>query len=287
MSSFKEDITDSEVNQDNYSSSSSSKNEEDKLDLANLLNMLQSKNIKCVHLFSCEKRILFLLVETQFSYLLIYIPSKFPVYYNNKTLPNFIPMTDIKIDEDEEDDNYVYDNKKLYSLKKGLESKVQYFTNSNIKLSYISKKCILLINRHNEVEKFMFNTDVTYDSSYWVIDLENLYMKINNIDNEIKDISCNIINNFYNSFETNKSDTIKFLTDKLNEINIANKNILPFDNYSKRINQIRNKIQQEKTSINKTSQQDEFREKNNRIENDYICDLLKWENFFNQIKKIK
>lgn len=280
MSSLKEDNYNNEVHD------ASNENEE-KLDLVNLLNILQSKNIKCIHLFSCEKRILFLLVETQFSYLLIYVPSKFPVYYNSKTLPEFIPITDIKIDEDEEDDSYIYDNKKLYSLKKGLESKIPYFSNTSIKLSYISKKCILLINRHNEVEKFMFNTDVTYDSSYWVIDLESLYVKLNNIDSEIKNISMNILNNFYNSFENNKNETIQFLTDKLAQLNVLSKNMLPFDKYSQRINHIRNKIQSEKTSQNKSNQQYEFREKNNRIENEYICELLSWENFFNQLKKIK
>jgi hypothetical protein len=283
MSTFKEDSYDIDSGSNNTSESN-----EERFDLVNLLNMLNSKNIKCCHLFACEKRILFLLVETPYSYLLIYVPSKFPVYYNSKTLPDFIPITDIKIDEDDEDDSYIYDNKKLYTIKKGLESKLPYFSNSTIKLSYISKRCILLIDRHNGgVEKFMFNTDVTYDSSYWVIDLENFYVKINNIDNEIKSVSANILNNFYISFENNKSESVQFLTTKLNDLQSVGKAILPYNTYNDRIMKIRNKIQTEKNSNNKLNQQTEFREKNNKIENEYICELLKWENFFNQIGKIK
>lgn len=280
MSSFKEES-------DNNTTVDHDEPEEEKLDLTNLLNILSSKGLKCIHIFACEKRILFLLTETKYSFLLIYIPSKYPIYYNNKTQTEFIPMTDVKIDEDEGDDDYIYNDDVLYNIKKGMESKLPYFSNTNIKLSYISKRVILLINRHNEVEKFMFKTDVIYNSSYWVIDLENLYIKLNNIDNEIKSISSNILNNFYNSFESNRLDTIKFFNNKLKDITEANKSLLPFDIYKSRIDNIKYKIEQEKNSNNKNQMMSNFKDKNNKIENDYICELLKWGNFFDKINKIK
>lgn len=282
MSSFKEEKPNNEESTHNIDEP-----EEEKLDLANLLKLLSPKGIKCIHLFACEKRILFLLTETNYSYLLIYVPSKFPVYYNSKTITDFIPITDIKIDEDEADEEYIYNNDVLYNVKKGLEIKLPYFANTSIKLSYISKRMILLINRYNEVEKFVFATDVAYNSSYWVIDLENLYIKLNNIDNEINSISNNIINNFYVSFENNKHDVTKYLESKLQEITSANKSIVPYDKYSTRINNIKTKIQSEKNSTIKSQQQAEFRDKNNKIQTEYICELLRWENFFNKINKIK
>jgi hypothetical protein len=290
MSSFKEEnyqdhSYSDQINQEN--TNPDYEEEEQKFDLSNLITMLLNKNLKCIHLFACEKRILFLLVESQYNYFVIYIPSKFPIYYNNKTMKDFIPITNIKIEEDPDDENIVYDDPTLYNLKKGFDNKLPYFSNSAIKLCYLSRKLILFINRHNEVEKFVFETNVNYNSSFWIIDLENFYVKINNIEKEIATVANSILDNFYNEYVNNKNEALQFLQSKLSDIKSSEKSLLPYNNYTKRVATVKSQIAYEKNSETRLNLQDDYRKRTNKIENDYINTLLKWDNFFDKLNKIK
>jgi len=227
-----------------------------------------------------------MLVESKFSTFFIYIPSKFPLYINNKTMNSFIKSTNIRI-ENEEDNFKSYKNDNYYILKEAFERNLQYFTSSTIKISYIYKNLILLINRHNEVEKFDLETIIPYDNIFWVIDLENFYVKVDTIDAEIKNITSNINLNLYEKFLLNRNEVVKYLQEKLGEINNFSKNLLPYNNFIDRKNKMLDKITTEKNKSVKDNYERLYKEKISKMEDLYMLELYRWDNFFTIINDIK
>ena len=119
---------------------------EEKFDLSNLLKFLTTNKFKCKHLFVDDSRVVFILIETIYNYLLIYIPSKFSIIINNKTLNQYIPITNIKVEDENEE---IKLNKKSNIMKENLKNSMKMFTSNPVKMSYINKDNIVYINRHN------------------------------------------------------------------------------------------------------------------------------------------
>ena len=124
---------------------------EEKFDLSNLLKFLTTNKFKCKHLFVDDSRVVFILIETIYNYLLIYIPSKFSIIINNKTLNQYIPITNIKVEDENEE---IKLNKKSNIMKENLKNSMKMFTSNPVKMSYINKDNIVYINRHNEIEYY-------------------------------------------------------------------------------------------------------------------------------------
>lgn len=255
--------------------------EEEKFDLSNLLKFLTTHKYKCKHLFVDDSRVVFLLIETLYNYLLIYIPSKFSIVINNKTLSQYIPITHIKTDE-EEDTKL---NRKSNMIKENMKNSIKMFISNPIKMSYINKDNIVYINRHNEIEYYMLETYTPYDNMYWIIDLENFYIKFSNIDLELKNINNNILLSLYSNFNSNKRDAINILNKQLKQLNEIDKSIVSYSDLENRMNNIMNKINRERNISKREEQMSMYKPQMNNIYNSYMLELMKWNNYFSLLFK--
>ena len=255
--------------------------EEEKFDLSNLLKFLTTNKYKCKHLFVDDSRVVFLLIETLYNYLLIYIPSKFSIVINNKTLSQYIPITHIKADEEEETKL----NRKSNMIKENMKNSVKMFISNPIKMSYINKDNIVYINRHNEIEYYMLETYTPYDNMYWIIDLENFYIKCSNIDLELKNINNNILLSLYSNFNSNKKDAIHILNKQLKQLTEIDKSIVNYSELENRMNNIINKINKEKNINKRDDQMSIYKPQMNSIYNSYMLELMRWNNYFSLLFK--
>jgi hypothetical protein len=255
---------------------------EEKFDLSNLLKFLTTNKFKCKHLFVDDSRVVFILIETIYNYLLIYIPSKFSIIINNKTLNQYIPITNIKVENEDEE---IKLNKKSNIMKENLKNSMKMFMSNPVKMSYINKDNIVYINRHNEIEYYTLETYTPYDNMYWIIDLENFYTKFSNIDLELKNINNNILLSLYSNFDSNKKDAINILNKQIKELNEIDKKLVCYSELEKRMNNITNKINREKNISKREEQINIYKPNMNNIYNNYMLELMKWNNYFSLLFK--
>lgn len=253
--------------------------EDEKFDLNNLLSFLSSKNLKVSHLFTCDNKVIFLLVETTYSYLLVYIPSKFSVVLNSKSISSYIPTTNIKQD----DDNDYKFNKKSLSIKTSFEKSLKMFLSNPIKMAFIYRDVLIFMNRHNEIEHLTFETFVPFENIYWIVDLENFYSKVNNIDLELNNITNNVMLSLYSNFESRKKDAIHLLNKKLQLLNGTTKTIIPYKDIELRTKSIVNRIDRENNLKKKEDYLNQYRVQMNQIHNNYIQQLIKWNSYFTSL----
>jgi PIN domain nuclease of toxin-antitoxin system len=262
-----------EKEQDDYKQ----EDEEEKFDLTNLLNFLSTKGFNCNHIFACENRVVFLLIETKLTYLLIYIPSKYAIMINHKSMTKYIPTTNIKVDDDEKLDS------KNDQMKRNLEKNLKMFLSNPIKMSYICKDIIIFMNRHNEVEHLSFETYVPFENIYWVIDLENFNQKINQMENELKNLSNNVMLSLYSNFEMTRKEAINRLSLRLQRLASTDKTIVSYKDLQTRTDMIREKIDREKNPSKRQLLADNFKTQMNDIQNKYIQELIRWNSYISSV----
>ena len=160
------------------------------------------------------------------------------------------------------------------------EKSLKMFLSNPIKMAFIHRDVMVFMNRHNEIENVVFETFVPFENVYWIVDLENFYSKVNNIDMEIKNITNNVMLSLYSNFESNKKDAITVLARKLEQLKASDKTILPYKEMENRTNTILNKISRESNSRKREEYLNQFRPQMNQIQNDYIQQLIKWNSYF-------
>jgi hypothetical protein len=198
---------------------------------------------------------------------------------NSKSLSTYIPVTSIKQDEDED---YKF-TKKALSIKNSFERSLKMFLSNPIKMAFIHRDVLIFMNRRNEIEHLTFETFVPFENIYWIVDLENFYSKVNNIDLELKNVSNNVMLSLYSNFESNKKEAIQLLTNKLNMLNNTSKTIMPYKEIENRTNVILNKISRENNIRKREEYLNNFRPHMNQIQNNYIQELIKWNHYFSTL----
>jgi len=250
---------------------------EEEYDVKNFLNFCKNKNFNCTHLFVYENRVLFIMLELNTVNLLVYVQSKFPIFVK-EGFSEFIPITYVK-DEDEDTKS-----EQFYKIKKSFETNKQHFQSNCIKVAYMQQNAICIVNRHNDVETFSLETNVKYNQIFWLIDMENFYVRIDTLDKDLKNVSFSFLNTLHTKFESKKMNTLNYLKAKIKELESLNVN--NFSVYEKRLEQINKNIVSIKDESRKKDAIQEYKDVSNMIENYYLIELLKWDLFFNSISEI-
>jgi hypothetical protein len=126
----------------------------------------------------------------------------------------------------------------------------------------------------------MLETYTPYDNMYWIIDLENFYIKCSNIDLELKNINNNILLSLYSNFNSNKKDAIHILNKQLKQLTEIDKSIVNYSELENRMNNIINKINREKNINKREDQMSIYKPQMNSIYNSYMLELMRWNNYF-------
>lgn len=250
---------------------------EEEYDVKNFLNFCKTKNLNCTHLFVYENRVLFIMLELETGSLLVYVQSKFPIYVK-EGFTDFIPITYVK-EEDEDTKSDIF-----YKVKRSFDTNKQHFQSNCIKVAYMQQNAICMINRHNDIETFALETNVKYNQIFWLIDMENFYIRIDTLSKDLKNVSLSFLNTLQTKFEAKKSNTLNYLKSKVRELESLS--VSQFSTYEKRLEAINKNISSIKDENRKKEIQSDYRELTSSIENFLFVELLKWDLFFNSISEI-
>lgn len=249
---------------------------DEEYDVNNFLSFCKTKNIICSHLFVYEKRVLFMILEIDSNNLLVYVQSKFPIYIKEGIT---IPITYIK-NEDEYTKTELF-----YKIKKSFDINKQHFKSSCIKIAFIQNNSICILNRHNEIETFSFETNVIYNNILWLIDMENFYIKIESLPSELKNISSQLTYTLKTNIESKRINVLNYLKQKIKELESLNTN--NFAVFEKRLDVINKSLDKIKNNPAKTNIIKECRDLNKSLENDFIIELFKLDLFINNVNEIE
>jgi hypothetical protein len=250
---------------------------EEEYDVKNFLNFCKTKNFNSTHLFVYENRVLFIMLGLETGNLLVYVQSKFPIYVK-EGLSDFIPITYVK----EEDDDTKTDM--FYKIKRSFDTNKQHFQSNCIKVAYVNQNAICMINRHNDIETFALETNVKYNQIFWVIDMENFYIRIDTLTKDLKNVSLSFLNTLQTKFEAKKNSTLNYLKSKVRELEMLS--VSNFSSYEKRLDTINKNISSIKDENRRREAYNDYRDLTSSIENFLFVELLKWDLFFNSISEI-
>jgi hypothetical protein len=134
----------------------------------------ESKHIELLSVWICDSRVLFLelMYTIDGTHLFVYIQSKFTFRSTGSTPKNRLSAGE---------EPFFPSDSASSQVKSFLEKSIPCLKTQFVKLMYLAKRHILMVNRHNELEPFETELPQLSEGYYYVTDWENFFDHVSDI----------------------------------------------------------------------------------------------------------